>query len=371
MKKLRIIILIIVSSVLFSGSSYENFLDKQMYSAKKSGFMNEIPKDAEILLNSAGIEDFDYESISSLSVKDVAELFLNGFIINIKEPFESIFIITAVSILTSVIKSFSEDFSLSGKIINIVTTLVTSSVFLVPVKKLISVSAGIIEECSNFMLAFIPVYSSAVAASGYISSAAGFRTIMMGTVTIISKIAANIISPLLCIYLALCIASAVSDFDISSIAKSVKNSAIWILSFIMTVFSGIMGLGTILSTSVDGSVSKTAKFFIGSFIPVVGSAVSDSFSTVKSCLSVTKNFLGIYAIIVIAAIFIPPIISLFSWKICFSVSSGISLISGNKTLSSLISSVASVLGIIMALVVITAVMFIFSVTIMLLTGGGL
>ena len=47
--------------------------------------MNEIPKDAEILLNSAGIEDFDYESISSLSVKDVAELFLNGFIINIKE----------------------------------------------------------------------------------------------------------------------------------------------------------------------------------------------------------------------------------------------------------------------------------------------
>ncbi len=368
--KYRIIFFIIILSVFLSGSSYEDILDKQLDSAKESGFEDFVPEETENILKSIGIDNFDYESISEITFSDMVNLILENFYQKIKEPFKAIFTIFSAALACSVIQSFSENFRYTGTIANVVTTLLSASIFLLPIKEIIIYSVKVIEECSNFMLAFIPVYSSAVAASGYVSSATGFHSAMLAAVTIISNISGNIIAPLICIYLSLCIAGSVSDFDIGEIAKTVKNFAVWVLVGLMTVFSGIMGLGTLVSSTVDGNFSKTAKFLIGTAVPVVGSTISDALSTIKGCLSLTKNVLGIYAVIVIAAIFLPPLISLVSWKICLSFSSGLGSILGNKNLSSLLSSVSSVLGILTALVTVTAIMFIFAVSIMLMTGGG-
>ena len=124
--------------------------------------------------------------------------------------------------------------------------------------------------------------------------------------------------------------------------------------------------------SSQGNIAflKTAKLFVGTTVPIVGGTVSEALTTIKSCLEITKNILGSYGVVVIAVIFLPAIVSLLSWKICLSVSSIISGILENKSLSALLSSASSVMGIMLALVVITAVMLIFSVSIMLLTGGG-
>ena len=192
---------------------------------------------------------------------------------------------------------------------------------------------------------------------------------MLSVVTLISRLSGEIVLPLICIYLALCIAGSVSDFNIEEISKTVKNFAIWILGISLTVFSGIMGLGSLVSASADSAFAKTAKFIINSAVPVVGSTVSDALGSIKGCIEITKNTLGVYAVFVIAAIFLPPIISLLSWKICLSVSSGICGFFGTKNLSALLIAASSVIGIMLALVILTAVMFIFSVSIMLMTGG--
>ena len=105
-------------------------------------------------------------------------------------------------------------------------------------------------------------------------------------------------------------------------------------------------------------------------MPIVGGTVSDAFTTLRSCLEITKNVLGTYAIVIIAAVFLPSIISLLSWKICLSLSSGICEILESKKLSSLLSASSAIMGIMLALVVITAIMFVFSVSIMLMTGVG-
>ena len=368
--KLRLIIFIVICSVFLSGSSYENVLENQIDTAKESGFENYIPAETKDLLDLIGLEDFDYGNLSSFSFLDIVELIFNSILNKIKEPFKAMLMIIAAAISCSVIQSFSDDFNHTGTVANLVCTIVSASIFLVPIKNIITYSIRIIEECSDFMLAFIPVYSSAVAAMGYVSSATGFRTLMLTAVTVISNISGKIIVPLICVYFAISISGAITDFDTGELSKTIKSFSVWILTAGMAVFSGIMGLGTLVSSSVDGNLSKTAKLLVGTFIPVIGSTVSDALSTVKSCLSVTKNLLGVYAIIIIAAIFIPPLISLISWRICLSVSSGIGSILENKSLSSILSSASFMVGIMIALVASTAIMFIFAVAIMLMTGGG-
>lgn len=368
--KRKILIILLVFSFFLSGSYYEENIGKQLDYAENSGFMDEISDEAKAILERIGIDGLDPEKLGEISAKDIFILIWESFVSKIKEPFYSVLTVTAAAMICSVAGSFCENFSLTGNVINIVSALSSAAIFLVPVKNLISSASAVIDECSDFILGFVPVYTSAIIASGYVSSGAGFRTMMLGTVTVISKLSDEIIVPLICIYLALCVAGSVSDMNIGEISKTIKNFAVWLLGITMTVFSGIMGLGTLISSSADSAFSKTAKFLIGSAVPIVGSTVSDALSTVKSCLGVTRTVLGTYAVIVIAAIFLPPIISLLSWKICLSVSSGIGDFFGNKSLSGLLSAVSSVVGIMLALVVVTAVMFIFAVSIMLMTGGG-
>lgn len=368
--KTKIIISIIILSIFLSGSYYDHpIFEEQLDIIQKSDFMDKIPDFAKEILEDAGIENLDYEALSSLSIKEFINILLAGLVSKIKEPFTAFIAITASAIICSVINSLSENFSGTGKAANLIASLTASSVFLIPAKNIIISSVEIIEQCSEFMLAFIPVYSSAIIASGYITTATAFNSLMLGTATVVSRISGEIIAPIISIFLAMSIAGSVSEVNIGEIAKSFKNFAIWILTFSMTVFSGIMGLGTIISSSADNSFSKTAKLIIGSAVPIVGGTVSDAFSTVKSCLNMTKNVLGIYAVAVILAIFLPSIISLFLWKTSLSSASIVGGIFGNKILSDLISSASAVIGIIMALVTVTALMFVISVSIMLLIGG--
>lgn len=365
--KTKLIILILIFSIFLSGS-YSEIIDKQLETAEEKGFSDGLSEATKDILRKIGAENLSYENLASFSIKDVLTLISESFISKITEPFKAVFSITAGAIICSVIHNFCENFSQTGKIINAVTALSVSSVFLIPIKNTITNSVSVIEECSDFMLGFIPVYSSAIIASGNISSAAGFRTLMLGAVTVITRISGEIIAPLICIYIALCISSSVSDVNIGEISKTIKNFSVWLLTFLATVFSGILGLGTLISSSGDKALSKTAKLFIGTAVPIVGGTVSDAFTTVRSCLEITKNVLGTYAIFVISAIFLPSIISLLSWKICLSVSAGIGEILENKKLSSLLSAASGIMGIMLALIVTTAIMFIFSISIMIMTG---
>ncbi len=371
MKKKIVFVLIIVFAIMLSGSYYDPNLNGQLDIAKESGISDTLSDEVIEMLELLGIEGLDPEKLSSLSFEDIFKLFWKSFMLKIKEPFYAILTVTGAAILCSAVQSFCENFTQTGSVINAVAAISASAAALVPIKDTITSAAAVIEDCSNFMLSFIPIYSSVITAMGYVSSATGFRSLMLGATTVVAKIANEIIVPLIFIYLAMCIAGAISDIDMGGISKSVKSFAVWVLTLSMTVFSGIMGLGTLITSATDSSVSKTTKFLIGSSIPVVGSSISDALTAVKSCLSLTKNVIGAYGIVVIAVIFLPPIISLLTWKICLSVSAGIGGLFGNKNLSGLLSSASAVMGIMLALTTVTAVMFIFSVSIMLMTGGGI
>ncbi len=369
MKKILICLLIVSSAFLLSGSYYEDNVEEQLEIAIEEGIDKAVPEEAAELLESIGISGIDAESLASLSFGDIFALIVKSITEKIKQPFYAIITVMIAGILCSLVQNLGESVGKTGTVYNTVCTLAVAVSVIIPMKEIISSTAKVIEECSNFMLAFVPVYSSVITASGYASSGLGYRTLMLGAVTAISRIAGQIVAPLICIYLAICVAGIVSPVDISGIAKCVKNFAVWVLGVTMAVFSGVLGLGSIVSISTDGVGYKAAKFIVGSAVPVVGGTISDALAAMKGCLLMTKNILGAYAILVTAAIFVPSLITLVSWKVCLSIGATVGDMCGNKTLSSLLSSSSSVMGIILALLITTGSMFIFSVAIMLMAGG--
>lgn len=348
----------------------EDFIKSGVEVINESKISFYLSEETSEILELIGLDNVTPEKILSLSFEDVLILFFESAAKSFTAPIKAVFSVLAAALICLCVNSFCDNFSETGPVTNAVSALAVSAAVLIPIKDVFIASAEVICECSDFMLGFIPIYSSALAASGNISSAAGYRTLMLGASSVIGRIASETVLPLICIFLALCIAGSVSDINVGEIAKSFKSFAVWVLTAAMTVFSGILGLGTLVTASADGSVSKTAKFLIGTAVPIVGGTVSDALVSLKSCLSVTKNIFGIYGIIVTAAIFLPTIITVLCWKICLSAASSVSRISGNGNLYGLLSSAASALGVVLALLITSSMMFIFSVSILMMTGGG-
>ena len=367
MKKVVFYIVLFCVVIMLSGFKYESAVEQQISVAERNGISDALPESAEKILESLGLDDISADSLSNLPLDDIIRLIGESIKEKVKAPFIAIVSVCAAGILCSVINNFGK--GETKTVYCTVCTLAVSAAVIIPVKDVIYSAAKVITECSDFMLGFIPIYSSVIAASGGISAAAGYRTLMLGASTVASRIAGNIVVPLMCIYLVLCIAGSISPIGIDNIAKGVKNFTVWVMGVSAALFSGIMSIGSIVSSAADGAGAKAVKFVVGSAVPVVGGTVSDALAAAKSCLVMTRNIIGAYAIVAAAVIFIPPIISAVVWKICLSLGSAASDMLDNRPLSSLLSASSTVMGIMLAMVSFTAIMFIFSVAIMIITGG--
>lgn len=221
------------------------------------------------------------------------------------------------------------------------------------------------------MLCYVPVFASVAAASGSVTSAASYNA----AVIIAAKAAVELISAVLIPAVSICMAMGI----VSSITQTVKLSGIisllkkWaslILGFIMTVFTGLLSIQSVVGASADNLAAKAAKFVVSNCIPIVGSAVADAYSTVRTGLGMLRGAAGAFGVIAFVLIILPPIIETGCMYLAMTAAQAIADIFGVGELSSLFSNAASVLSILTALLACFAVMFCVSTFILMAAGLG-
>ena len=94
------------------------------------------------------------------------------------------------------------------------------------------------------------------------------------------------------------------------LSRFIKSIVLWILGIILTVFVCSLTFQGILSSSVDGLTSKTAKAAVSNFIPFVGKIMGDTIDTVIGCTNILKNTFGILGVVILIGISIAPIIKI-------------------------------------------------------------
>ena len=100
----------------------------------------------------------------------------------------------------------------------------------------------------------------------------------------------GVLLPLCTMGFSLAIVDAVSpSVSVGGLLRLSRKCTTWILGLLMTVFLGVLSMQNWLGSSVDTAASKTTKYVIANFVPVVGSAVSDAYTTVRSSLQMLHN----------------------------------------------------------------------------------
>lgn len=327
-----------------------------------------LPEETRRFFDENGLDAKDYNWVNKLDTKSVFGHITEFVLSGAKEPISASFAVLAVILITAALSAMGEKKGVMTTAVS-ASTLSVAAVLLVPVYASISAAVEAMKGSATFMIGFVPIFAAVTAVSGGTVTSVSMSGLLLSAAETVTAVSAFVILPLMGGYLAMSISSSVSPLvEKSGIADGIKRIAFWVLSLITTVFIGVLGIQTAVNSAADGLSVKTAKFILGSSVPIAGTALSEAFSTVTASMSLLKSSVGIYAVAAIAVIFLPIILELALWRLSLLLTGSVAQLFSQAKISSVLKAVDSMISLLIGVLLLTAAMFIISLAVVISAG---
>lgn len=368
MKKI-IITVILLLLMAIPVSAQDSLYNEQLENSGAKELEELLPEEARDILGSLQIDIADNDMGDKISVKGVFSFLWEQIKQGGKAPARTGLTAISLMVITAALCSLKTGGEIS-EATELVCTVAVAVSLLIPLYKLIQSTAEAMKGSCVFMTGFIPVFGGIVTASGKAGTSVAASATLMAAAQGISWFASFGVVPVMCAYLAVSSCCAVSPLmGRTGIGESVKKLAMWALSLILMLFTGVISLQTMLSGASDSMLLRTGKFLIGSALPLGGSAIGEAASTLIGSFGVLKSSVGIYAAIAVAVCVIPLCIQLLLYRLWLFAAGTASQLFGQGRISSVIKAADSVLSVMVSLILFTALLFIICIIIVVKAGG--
>ena len=357
-----------IEDTLPETSMIEEFLEE----GPVSGLYDAIPEGAEELLEERGSNGIS-ETVRGMGVRGLWESAVSLIKSYATAPIRMLVSLVGLTLLCAILSGFGSTITANGiqPLFNIFICVFVSAIVIEPVVSCITESVDVIEDFAFFISTFIPMFAGVIAASGQPVTGAAYNLLLYGICQIVSQVIMRFLVPVLCCYLALSIVGVLSPkMNISGAVGGIKTFVTWSLTLILTVFVGLLSIQSAIASGSDALTVKTGKFFIGSFIPVVGGAISDMFVAAQGCIQITKATVGAFGIVITALTFLPPLLRAAVWYVTISLGGIISDLFQTKELTALLKAISSTLGILLGVLLCFCLLVIISTTLIIVAFKG-
>ena len=177
---------------------------------------------------------------------------------------------------------------------------------------IVDIASTTIGSLQSIASVVMPALIALMASSGQIVSVGAIQPVMLIGVNIACQIFKNILLPLAVMAGLLFLVDSITErFKLKNLAKLFKSCAVWITGVLTLMFSVLVSVQKIASSSVDAVALKTTRFAIGTFVPVAGKYMADAADTIMQCALAVRNAAGLLTIIGLVIICIIPFIKVF------------------------------------------------------------
>ena len=279
-----------------------------------------------------------------------------------------IIMIIVLALLSSILKSLESSFS-SGevtKIVNYIIFITMVTLVLVNFKDVLSIAYTTVNSIISIVNILIPILLSLMVVGGLTATSATLSPVFVGGVSVINLVFKNIIFTLITLAFCVLVVNNLSkNIKLKRFSELLKKANIVIVGAVFIIYLGLISIQGIYVTSFDKFTVKSAKFAVGSFIPVIGNFVSDSVDILLSSSLLIKNIFGSIGLILLIGICLVPIIKIFSIIIVYKIGAAIVEPIGEDNISSFMDETSKLMTVI--LVSVLAVLIMFFITISILT----
>jgi len=328
-------------------------------SEKTKQIIDSLPEDIKESLPDKGAEDYsEYDTEYFFSLlkegikKALAPAFRTGAFLLGSVIIASLFHIFSDSICKSEIKgAFS-----------FCSSLCIALCIFSAMEGIFSVSEVLLSVLSKTMLAVIPAMEAVYISGGNLTAATVSQTGVNLMIGFVETLFSNVLRPMVYSVFILGVCAGVSgNKTVSFMSRSLKGLITGGVIIVMTVMTFVLALQNSSAAAADSLATKTLKFAIGNYIPIVGGSVADSFSLLSGSMGVIKQACGTVGIVVLLIALIPPLFVMLLNRLSLSLCSSCATVLGCEREGELLSECKSIATLLISICTGAAVMYIIAI----------
>lgn len=353
--------------------SDNEYIDSQLNESGVTDVYNDLDKQTKELLKDLGIDEVNFEKVFNISFSSFFDSLAEIFKSKMKTPFNCFLSIIAIIVLCAALGGLNDGFNkqMTSGTFNTAAALFVSVVIIVPLGKCISAVSSSIEAASAMMISLVPILCILAASTGKVFSSVALNALGVGCAQAVSEVCSVILMPVFNCLLGVGIVGAVApEYRIDEIIGALRKYLSIGLGLMASVYFSVLGVKSSLAGTSDTVGLKTAKLLVSDFVPVIGSAISDSIGTISSYIGVTRSVVSAFGIIAVLAIFLPVAVQSLIWIFVLGVSSAAAGVFGLKSIESLLKCAASTVSVLLVILVFIILLFIVNLGIVLMIRGG-
>lgn len=233
------------------------------------------------------------------------------------------------------------------------------------------IAAKVVGQLLDFMKALVPSYFMSVAyCSGSMSSFVFYEATLV-IITLVDIIIIKLVIPLINFYLIIVLANNLSKEDmLSKLAGLIETVIQWTLR---SLLAAVIGFQTIqgLIVPVADQIKRSTFYKASSAIPGVGGTIGSVAEAVIGSGILLKNAIGVAGLMVIIIICSVPVLKLAVFTLIYKLSGAVLQPVSDKRIIECISATASSMQMLLKAVIVGAILFLLTITIVAISTGKL
>ncbi len=352
-----------------SNETTENYISSQLEKIKIDQLeeyikKNEVFRDLDLKVFVKDLIKGDVQVTDLINLENVKSLILTQLSTSLKV----ITIIIVLALLSSILKSLENSFSSGSitKVINYIIFITMVTLVMINFKDVLEIAYNTVDTIIGIINILFPILLSLIAIGGLAVTSATLSPVFIGGISIINLLFKNVIFVLITLgFCVLVINNLSENIKLDKFNDLIKKLNIILIGFVFTVYLGIVSVQGLYVTTFDKFTVKSAKFAVGSFIPVIGNFISDSMDILLSSSFLIKNIFGVIGLLILIGVCLIPVIKIFSVILVYKIGAAIVEPIGEANISKFMDETSKLMTII--LVCILALLIMFFVTIGILT----
>jgi len=227
-----------------------------------------------------------------------------------------------------------------------------------------------IHEICDFITKFEPIFMMSLVSSGAVTQAAAFQPVLAASVYVLGIFFDKCIMPLCFFSAVLGICGNIgSRIEIGTMTKLLNSFSKWLLTSLLTLFTAVLSLYGFSTKAFNSVGAKGLKLAMGSMVPVVGNILSDTLDTILTGANLLKNAVGTAGVIAVFSAVFTPALKIFIMMLLLKVVAAIIEPFSEKRTVDMLLCISDAVKMMFATVVAASLLFIISITIILLSSG--
>lgn len=343
---------------------------EQLSAAGADDLAGQLPANVQELLEALELDVTDPDSFTRLSSEQVLAMLSTLLQGQKSGPIQAAAALLGVVVLSAVFSGLENTAAPSLQhTYHSVSVLSAAGLLLTPLIGLLQLVWQAVESVTVFMYSYVPVYAGVLSVSGSASAAVSYQTTLLAAAELLTALLRGVVWPALAVSLALgCTGSVTEGFGLDAFSASLHKAILWGMGLFSSVFTWVLSTQQMVARAGDTLGSRALKFSLSSFVPVVGGALSEAYSTVLGCAGLLRSTVGAFGVAAVVATVLPPLASCVCWSLCLHIGGTAAGMFRLGALEKLCRTVAGAVRVLIAVLAVLAMLMLVSTSVIVFAG---